>query len=62
MLSEAKYQAAKRTALKILTPKQMLQRLSINQTNCLFSLSIKKITKNITWLNQYNYKNEYYIY
>ena len=29
MMSEAKYRATKGTGLKILTPKQMLQRLSI---------------------------------
>ena len=59
MVSEAKINATKETALKILTPKQTLQRLpialaqvkarnnsksllnKIDQTNCLFFVSIK---------------------
>ena len=59
MVSDAKINATKETALKILTPKQTLQRLpialaqvkarnnsksllnKIDQTNCLFFVSIK---------------------
>ena len=56
LLSEAKYKAKYREGLKMLSPKQMLQRLPIalalikaddnsqsllNQTNCLFIVSIK---------------------
>ena len=56
MLSEAKYKAKYREGLKMLIPKQMLQRLPIalalikaddnsqgllNHTNCLFIVSIK---------------------
>ena len=53
--SEAMYKTKQGTGLKILTPKQMLQRSTValvqvkftnfikfNQTNCLFFVSIKK--------------------
>ena len=47
MISEAKHEATKRTVLKILTPKKMLQRLPIylvqvNAANNSFFLSIKR--------------------
>ena len=60
------------TVLKVLTPKQMLQRIPItlvqvkagnnseNFSNCLFFVSIKKNTKKK--LNQCNYKSGYHIY
>ena len=52
MMSEAKAKATKATGLKILTPKQMLQRLPIalaqvkagnnsESLNCLFFVSVK---------------------
>ena len=43
MMSEAKTKATRGTGLRILTPKQMLQRLPIAlaQENCLFFVSIK---------------------
>ena len=43
MMSEAKTKATKGTGLKILTPKQMLQRwpIALAQENCLFFVSIK---------------------
>ena len=80
IISEAKYKTKYEEGLKILTPKQMLQRLPIvlaqvkagnNSENLLKEIrqivcslyQSKEITKKVyNNINQYKYKNGYYIY